>query len=171
MTRNTNCLRGIRCPECANEGHFYMSAFVIAHVTDDGAEARGDMEWDGDSAILCPQCERSGKVDDFCRPAFTEEDADRLLQLGDEFLDRWEAALRRTGPDPEYEERIDEWKAIRPLLAAAPKMRDALHQIASDWRLVRAPPAAGTEKATIRSVPSASPPIPSRATRTERNQP
>jgi len=133
MPRNTNCLRGIRCPDCGNEDHFYISALVTAHVADNGAEARGDMEWDGSSAILCPQCERSGKVDDFNLPLFSAQDADRLLQLGDEFLDRWaENALRSSGRDPDYEERIDEWKAIRPLLAAAPGMRDALRQIASD---------------------------------------
>jgi hypothetical protein len=133
MPRNTNCLLGIRCPECGNEGRFYISALVTANVTDEGAEARGDMEWDGGSAILCPQCERAGKVDDFSKPFFSEQDADRLLQLGDEFLDRWaEEALRGTGRDPDYEERIDEWKAIRPLLAAAPRMRDALQQIAND---------------------------------------
>jgi hypothetical protein len=58
---------------------------------------------------------------------FTSEDADRILGIGDEFLCQWaEAALRNDKRDPDYEERNEEWSAIRPLFAAAPEMLAAL---------------------------------------------
>ena len=118
MARNTNCLQGIRCPECRNDSSFHISAFVTAEVTDDGASASGDMEWDGESPIRCSACEHSGTVNEFHAPEkrFTTEDADRLLQLG----------------DPDYEKRVSEWNEIRPLLATAPHLRDALQIIAGD---------------------------------------
>jgi hypothetical protein len=135
MARNTNCLDGIRCPECRNHSSFYISALVTAKVTDDGAEAAGDLAWDDESPILCPQCEHSGIVSEFNAPpmGFTAQDADRLLQLGDQFLSDWaEDALSGSDRDLDYEERVREWNAIRPLLARAPQMRDALEIIASD---------------------------------------
>ena len=66
------------------------------------------------------------------KPPFTSEDADRLLQLADQFLEDWE---EDDGKDDfsksECEARRREWDAIRPLLLAAPDMREAL-EIA--WR-------------------------------------
>ena len=135
MARNTNCLKGIRCPKCQNDNSFSISAFVTAEVTDDGATAAGDMEWDGESCIRCSTCEHSGTVNEFHAPEkrFTTEDADRLLQLGDQSLSDWaEDAVRGSERDPDYEERLREWNEIRPLLATAPHMRDALEIIAGD---------------------------------------
>jgi hypothetical protein len=135
MTRNTNCLQGIRCPECRNDSSFYISTLVTAEVTDDGAAAAGDMEWDGESPILCSDCEHSGTVTEFHvrERRFTTEDADRLLQLGDQFLSDWaEDAVRGSERDPDYEERVSKWNEIRPLLATAPHLRDALEIIAGD---------------------------------------
>jgi hypothetical protein len=60
---------------------------------------------------------------------FTSQDADRLLQLGDQFLEDWEQSALESADESDYaefQERHDEWTAIRPLLAAAPLMRDAL---------------------------------------------
>ena len=135
MARITNCLKGIRCPKCQNDNSFSISAFVTAEVTDDGATAAGDMEWDGESCIRCSTCEHSGTVNEFHAPEkrFTTEDADRLLQLGDQSLSDWaEDAVRGSERDPDYEERLREWNEIRPLLATAPHMRDALEIIAGD---------------------------------------
>lgn len=67
MTCNTNCLKGIRCPKCGNESSFHISTFVTAIVTDEGATAEGDMEWDDESPILCPDCEHFGTVKQFHR--------------------------------------------------------------------------------------------------------
>jgi hypothetical protein len=65
MARNTNCLENIQCPSCGCESRFNIVARVTAEVSDDGAEFRGDAEWDDDSAITCPQCDRTGKVGEF----------------------------------------------------------------------------------------------------------
>ena len=54
---------------------------------------------------------------------FTSEDADRLLQLADQLLEDWE---EDDGKDEvsteECKSRRAEWDAIRPLLAAAPRL-------------------------------------------------
>jgi len=68
MTRNSNCLENIQCPHCGNASRFKIVALVTADVCDDGAEFHGDAEWDDNSPITCPECDRSGKVADFrCR--------------------------------------------------------------------------------------------------------
>ena len=68
---------------------------------------------------------------------FTTEDADRLLGLADEFLEQWKEDQRQGYPDEEeceeLSERIGEWDAIRPLLAAAPAMRDVLRAALHYW--------------------------------------
>jgi hypothetical protein len=57
----------------------------------------------------------------------TAEVADRLLGLGDEFLDDWaQDAVQNGKADPDYETRIQEWRQIRPLLAGAPTLLKAL---------------------------------------------
>ena len=54
---------------------------------------------------------------------FTTVDANRLLGLGDQFMEDWsETAIQDGNPDTDYEERAAEWKATRPLLAQAPAM-------------------------------------------------
>jgi hypothetical protein len=65
MTINTNCLEDIRCPECGNTSRFTIVALVDADVSDDGAEFHGYAEWDDDSRITCPECERSGQLREF----------------------------------------------------------------------------------------------------------
>ena len=55
---------------------------------------------------------------------FTVEDADRLLQLGDQFLADWEENEGKD--DPDCKERRAEWNAIRPLLVSAPDLLKAL---------------------------------------------
>src|ERR1700722_14907404 len=62
---NTNCLEGIKCPDCGNEDAFYIDTSAVMYVTDDGAENRGDTSWNDESHTECAQCERSGKLADF----------------------------------------------------------------------------------------------------------
>jgi hypothetical protein len=63
---NTNCLKDIKCPNCGQEDSFKIDSTVLAHVTDDGAEAaNGSFSWDRDSLIDCIECEHSGTVADF----------------------------------------------------------------------------------------------------------
>jgi hypothetical protein len=66
---NENCLEGIRCPKCKQQDRFYIVGTCTFEVTDDGSEAIGDHEWDGDSTIACSECNHSGKVKEFARPA------------------------------------------------------------------------------------------------------
>jgi hypothetical protein len=57
-------------------------------------------------------------------------DADRILGIADQFLEDWaEDAVQNGNRDCEYEERAEEWKAVRPLLVAAPTLLRALHTI------------------------------------------
>jgi hypothetical protein len=62
---NTNCLSGMRCPQCANEASLRIEARIVCAVTDDGSEPTGDHHWDDDSFCHCPDCEFEGKVKDF----------------------------------------------------------------------------------------------------------
>lgn len=65
--------------------------------------------------------------------ALTTEDVDRLLQLADAFLDQWaEDAVQSGERDPDYEELVDEWQALRPLLVAAPKLLKAAKSVANN---------------------------------------
>ena len=72
---NSNCLTDLRCPHCGNETHFFISARVLAYVTDEGAQAseNGSIDWDAQSAIDCPECEHSGTVKSFTIPEAREE--------------------------------------------------------------------------------------------------
>ena len=62
---NSNCLEGIACPKCGNDGMIFIEAMTLTVVTDDGAEAFGDMEWNGDSYAECPGCQHCGTLDEF----------------------------------------------------------------------------------------------------------
>ena len=65
MTANTNCLEGMRCPECGSLEPFLISARVTVVAYDDGVAPDGDIEWEGDSGCLCKECGHSGIVSDF----------------------------------------------------------------------------------------------------------
>lgn len=62
---NTNCLRGIQCPNCENEDRFRIAGTTIFTVTDDGTDDYGDIEWDDASFAGCPECGRHGTLRDF----------------------------------------------------------------------------------------------------------
>ena len=62
---NTNCLQGLRCPECDSEGPFYIECRSLFTVYDDGATEFSDLEWEDDAFIQCYSCEHEGKVKDF----------------------------------------------------------------------------------------------------------
>lgn len=59
---------------------------------------------------------------------FTPADADRLLGFADQFIEDWETD-EGAEIDAVERERIEEYRRIRPLLAAAPCMLDALKSI------------------------------------------
>lgn len=61
---------------------------------------------------------------------YSKEDVDRLLALADQFLEDWaEDAVQGNKRDMDYEERTQEWAAIRQLLLAAPEMLHGLKAI------------------------------------------
>ena len=62
---NTNCLEGMKCPKCGNEGQLNISVLGCAEVTDDGIQSTYDFEWDKDSGCSCPVCFHDGKVSDY----------------------------------------------------------------------------------------------------------
>lgn len=76
----------------------------------------------------------------------TREDADRVLGLGDQFLEDWALdAVHNGAPDPDYEERNREWRTLRPLFAAAPDLLKALRTIAT----LRLPPEHHLSKSSV----------------------
>ena len=63
---NTNCLEGVRCPECAYEDGFYIDARITVFVTDNGTEDQnGDYYWDNESACSCANCKHEATLKDF----------------------------------------------------------------------------------------------------------
>ena len=70
MSKNTNCLEDIRCPECGYEDDFLINVTVKAfdvRVTDDGYDIfdspfRHD-EWDDE--IKCGECDHEGTLEEF----------------------------------------------------------------------------------------------------------
>lgn len=65
MSKNTNCLEGIRCPDCEQEDSFRIMGSSVFTVEDDGTVDHGDVEWDDDSWAFCPACEYEGKLGSF----------------------------------------------------------------------------------------------------------
>ena len=65
---NENCLSGVACPECGNEGPFLISVTTMALVSDDGIEEFPcDKDWDSDSACCCLDCNYSNPLNYFMK--------------------------------------------------------------------------------------------------------
>jgi len=64
---NSNCLNGIQCPGCGSEGPFQIAAKCWVEVSDDGTDpfSSRDWAWDGSSAIVCSECGKAGRVNEF----------------------------------------------------------------------------------------------------------
>ena len=54
---NTNCLDGLRCPDCEAREPFQISARTIATVHDDGVHETSGHEWDNNAPIRCVTCD------------------------------------------------------------------------------------------------------------------
>jgi hypothetical protein len=64
--KNTNCLEGVKCPNCLSDGPFRIAARIMVTVYDNGTEDEGgDYEWDGDTFCECCECRHAAKVKDF----------------------------------------------------------------------------------------------------------
>ena len=68
---NINNLEGIACPACGNDRRIDVWASTLAAVTDDGAEAYGDMEWDDERRAECAECRHAGRFGEFHLPHST----------------------------------------------------------------------------------------------------
>lgn len=62
---NTNCLEGMRCPNCGQEDRFKIQGTCMFDVTDNGSEACGNHEFNGESYCQCTECDRYGKLAEF----------------------------------------------------------------------------------------------------------
>ena len=63
---NTNCLEGMRCPQCGSYGPFSIDATVTVTVTDEGTDDDGcDYEWHAASRCFCNECRHVGTVATF----------------------------------------------------------------------------------------------------------
>ena len=62
---NTNCLEGMKCPQCASFEPFKIEVKTIVKVFDDGTGDHGDTEWDDDSYCECCNCHLCGTVAQF----------------------------------------------------------------------------------------------------------
>lgn len=62
---NSNCLEGLRCPDCGNDSRFYIAGTALFEVFDDGTGDVEQIDWEDDSNCLCPNCQKSGKVSEF----------------------------------------------------------------------------------------------------------
>ena len=62
---NTNCLEGVKCPECGQEDKFEVAGQCLFVVTDHGAEAKGDIEYNDHRFAVCPVCDFEGTWGDF----------------------------------------------------------------------------------------------------------
>jgi len=63
---NTNCLAGMRCPQCGNEDMLKIHVSGFVDMTDDGCDGfAGDIDFDGRSHCQCPQCGHADTVKGF----------------------------------------------------------------------------------------------------------
>ena len=65
VSKNVNCLEGVRCPKCGQEDTLRIEGRSVFEVIDDGTVSHADVEWCDDSWTLCPACEYEGKLGTF----------------------------------------------------------------------------------------------------------
>ena len=74
---NTNCLTGIKCPQCSSEGPFIIEVTQQVLMHDEGAEdVQGVIHWDGDSYMRCDSCGYDNPA-----ASFTEKEEHRKVIL------------------------------------------------------------------------------------------
>lgn len=62
---NTNCLQGIRCPQCKQRDRVKVIALSRFTLLDNGTDDYEDVEWDENSHMECPDCGYAGTARDF----------------------------------------------------------------------------------------------------------
>jgi hypothetical protein len=92
--KNTNCLKGVKCPKCGQEDTFKIEASCLFTVTDDGTEDEGNgHEWDDTNYCECFDCGYHGTVADFTieewgkkKEAATEVSTLEALELAEKLM-------------------------------------------------------------------------------------
>lgn len=66
---NTNCLEGLKCPECGYEDEILVYAEMWVSLTDDGTDSfadslkhRSDVAYDENRDAECPNCQHVGRL-------------------------------------------------------------------------------------------------------------
>lgn len=66
--KNTNCLAGLRCPQCLQEDKILLQASCWVAMTDDGTDPYDDelkiqeVDWDDATPAVCPKCNFAGRM-------------------------------------------------------------------------------------------------------------
>jgi hypothetical protein len=111
---NTNCLEGVRCPQCGYEDGFYISTLVELYVADDGPKDQGgDHEWEAGSPCRCGSCGHQATVRDF---RIENQEALRLQLSAPDLLEAAELVVARW-------EHGDLAEAVRALDSAIAKAK------------------------------------------------
>lgn len=61
-SKNSNCLRNMRCPNCANENGFLVEVVTSINMYDDGTGDPGDTDWGAMSYVQCHHCGLGGRA-------------------------------------------------------------------------------------------------------------
>jgi hypothetical protein len=65
MAKNTNCLEGMKCPQCGSLEPFRIETTTVMAWTDEGEAESANLEWEDDSYCECLECDYQGLVADF----------------------------------------------------------------------------------------------------------
>lgn len=108
---NTNCLKGMRCPNptCNSEGPFSVIGTAAFVVHDEGTESHGDVEWQDEDICKCLSCDHTGTVLDYLRMKKSERRRyhDRLVQQALDDLDFMHELVYSYMENLTYEDYLD----------------------------------------------------------------
>lgn len=62
---NTNCLQGMKCPECGSLEPFDIVATTVVSMWDEGSEDAKGFEWGDTNYCTCTSCEHHALVSEF----------------------------------------------------------------------------------------------------------
>lgn len=78
-TQNSNCLIGMRCPQCRQVDRFYITGSSLFEMMDDGSVSHNDIEYGDDAYCRCPDCDWTGTVNELRK--LTVEERERLVEI------------------------------------------------------------------------------------------
>lgn len=84
MSKNTNCLAGLSCPQCGQNDMLKIVGVSTFEVADDGTGNYNDVNWGDNSTCTCPSCGHSNIVAAFRVGDATASATDILNELIDD---------------------------------------------------------------------------------------